>query len=337
MSVRIVYSIGKGGVGKTTCAGALALLSSRTERTLVVSLDPAHNLGDVLGRRLSGAPAAIAPNLSASEVDMDAAISRYLEESTQRLKGMYSYLKTINLEGYLDAMKLSPGIEEYATLQVMEELIRDAEGTYDVIVFDTPPTGLTLRVLALPHVSLMWGERLAALRRDILDRRQIVRNINGPRTYVIDGAEHNLACDEASDAVMGELRRYVDRMRRMIAMQAEPATSRVMPVMNPDSLSLLETKRALKTLRSLGMAIGPVIVNKVGQRTTDMQTVGEIERQLGLATRVLSYCADEPTGLEALERLSAQVDFCEWIPARQKAAGSDATARATIPERREDN
>ena len=167
----------KGGVGKTTCAGALALLSSRTERTLVVSLDPAHNLGDVLGRRLSGAPAAIAPNLSASEVDMDAAISRYLEESTQRLKGMYSYLKTINLEGYLDAMKLSPGIEEYATLQVMEELIRDAEGTYDVIVFDTPPTGLTLRVLALPHVSLMWGERLAALRIGAVDAPGVLEGI----------------------------------------------------------------------------------------------------------------------------------------------------------------
>ncbi len=314
MSLRIVYSIGKGGVGKTTCAAALALQSARLCKTLAISLDPAHNLGDVLGCRLSGEAAEVSPNLWAGEVDMDAAIARYLDASMQKLKGAYSYLKTINLDGYLDAMRLSPGIEEYATLQVMEELVREAEGRYEVIVFDTPPTGLTLRVLALPRVSLLWGERLAALRREILDRRQIIRNIHGERKFVIDGTEQALATDEKSDAVMRELREYIDRMQCLAATQADAAISRVMPVMNPDSLSLFETKRALTTLRSLGMTIGPVIVNKVGVKPTDEQTVRDIGRELGLATRVVPFSAIEPVGIEALERLAGKVNFVEWIP-----------------------
>jgi len=314
MAVRIVYSVGKGGVGKTTCAGALALQSARQWKTLVVSLDPAHNLGDVLGRRLSGDVTEISSRLWASEVDMDAAIARYLEDSTRKLQGMYGYLKSINIEGYLDVMKLSPGIEEYATLQVMEELIRGAEGRYEVVVFDTPPTGLTLRVLALPRVSLMWGERLAGLRREILDRRQIVKNVHGERTHTVDGVEHKLASDEKSDAVMGELQEYIGRMRRLTALQADGTVSRVMPVMNPDRLSLFETQRALVTLLSLGMTIGPVVVNKVGMKPSDEQTVRDIGRELGLPTRSLPFSSSEPVGLEALERFAENMDFRQWIP-----------------------
>ncbi len=216
MALRIVYSIGKGGVGKTTCAAALSLQAARTWRTLAVSLDPAHSLGDAFAQRLSDRPLEVSLNLWASEVDMEAAIARYLAESTRRLQGMYAYLKTINIEGYLEAMKLSPGIEEYATLQAIDELLSAAEGCYDVVVFDTPPTGLTLRVLALPRVSLLWGERLTKLRREILDRRQIIRNIQGEKRFVIDGTEHTLPSDEKSDAVMGELHGYVGRMERLM-------------------------------------------------------------------------------------------------------------------------
>jgi len=92
MALRIVYSVGKGGVGKTTCAAGLSLQASREWLTLVVSLDPAHNLGDVFGLRLSGEPTEIGSNLWAVEVDMEAAISSYLADSTRRLQSMYGYL-----------------------------------------------------------------------------------------------------------------------------------------------------------------------------------------------------------------------------------------------------
>ncbi len=314
MAIRIVYSVGKGGVGKTTCAAALAVHASRTLRVLVVSLDPAHNLGDVLTTRLSDKPQEIAPRLWASEVDMEAAITRYLDDSSQRLKQMYSYLKVINIEGYLDALKLSPGIEEYATLQAMEELLRAAEGRYDIVVFDTPPTGLMLRVLALPRVSLLWGEHLSRLRREILNKRRIIENIQGERRFVLEGKEFRLAAEERDDTVMQELNEYVSRMRSLSALQSDATRSRVMPVMNPDRLSLFETKRAFATLGKLGMSIGPVIVNKVGMKLTDERTVGEIEAELRCPVRTLPFMDVEPVGLEAIGGVERQLDFENWIP-----------------------
>ncbi len=314
MAIRIVYSVGKGGVGKTTCAAALAVHASRTLRTLVVSLDPAHNLGDVLATRLSDSPREIAPQFWASEVDMEAAITRYLADSSQRLKQMYSYLKVINIEGYLDALKLSPGIEEYATLQAMEELLRASEGRHDIVVFDTPPTGLMLRVLALPRVSLLWGEHLTRLRREILDKRRIVENIQGERRFVLEGKEFRLATEEKNDAVMKELSDYVSRMRNLTVLQSDATRSRVMPVMNPDRLSLFETKRAFETLGKLGMSIGPVIVNKVGIKAADERTVDEIRTELRRPIMTLPFMDVEPVGLKAIEGIERQLEFENWIP-----------------------
>ena len=251
MSTAVVYSVGKGGVGKTTCAAALALHSSRSLRTLVVSLDPAHNLGDVLANRLTGRPREVSPNLWASEVNMEAAINRYLKDSSEKLRQMYSYLKVINMEGYLDAIRMSPGIEEYATLQAIEEILSEVDGRYDLIVMDTPPTGLTLRVLALPQVSLMWGERIGRLRKEILNKRQMMNNIHGERRLVLDGREYEMPSDAKTDPVMNELDKYTSRMRGLAALQSDSHRSRVMPVMNADRLSLFETRRALETFEKL--------------------------------------------------------------------------------------
>jgi len=185
--VKAIFVVGKGGVGKTTCAAATAVSLSKKYDILIVSLDPAHNLGDVFGSSLSGKAKNIGSKLWAMEVDMERAIRDYLEESATKLKGMYGYLKAINIEGYLDTIRLSPGIEEYATLEEMEKIISEGEGRYEVIVFDTPPTGLTLRVLALPKISLIWGERLVKLRKDILSKRLAIEKIEGRRSSCSKG------------------------------------------------------------------------------------------------------------------------------------------------------
>jgi arsenite-transporting ATPase len=169
--MKVIFVVGKGGVGKTTCAAAVAFSVSKGHNTLIVSLDPAHNLGDVFATPLSGKAVKVKENLAGLEVDMEGAIRSYLEQSSRKLKDMYGYLKAINIEGYLDTIRLSPGIEEYATLEAMQRIISEHEGKSEIIVFDTPPTGLTLRVLALPKVSLIWGERLVKLRKEILSKR----------------------------------------------------------------------------------------------------------------------------------------------------------------------
>lgn len=314
MAIRVAYSVGKGGVGKTTCAAALALHCSRTLPTLVVSLDPAHNLGDVLARKLNDTPAGVSENLWASEIDMDAAVGRYLKHSSDKLRKMYGYVKTINLEGYLDALRLSPGIEEYATLEAMEGILRSAADTYDIVVFDTPPTGLTLRVLALPQVSVLWGERIGQLRREILDRRKAISSIQGKRRFVLEGREHELPEDPKTDPVMAELNDYLRRMRFLKDLQADAARSRIMPVMNPDTLSVVETRRAFEKLRQLGMSLGPIIVNKVGVRASDEAAVAEISEAFGMPVRTLPFLAGEPVGLSAIASLESRLDFDSWVP-----------------------
>ncbi|MFC2008548.1 ArsA family ATPase [Chloroflexota bacterium] len=331
MGTAVVYSIGKGGVGKTTCAAALALHASRSFRTLVVSLDPAHNLGDVLANRLTEKPREVSRNLWASEVNMEAAINRYLKESSEKLRQMYSYLKVINMEGYLDAIRMSPGIEEYATLQAIEEILGSVEGRYDLIVMDTPPTGLTLRVLALPQVSLMWGERIGRLREEILHKRQVMNNIHGERRLVLDGQEHEMPSDEKTDPVMKELDKYTSRMRGLARLQSDAHRSRVMPVMNPDRLSLFETRRALESLEKLRMSVGPIIVNKVGMKTTDERTVETIAAELRREVKTLPFMEKEPVGLPAIEAVGRQLDFECWYPAA--LVGAQSLCR----QRKEDN
>lgn len=314
MGTTVVYSIGKGGVGKTTCAAALALHASRSFPTFVVSLDPAHNLGDVLATRLTEKPREVSPNLWASEVNMEAAINRYLKDSSEKLRQMYQYLKVINMEGYLDAIRMSPGIEEYATLQAIEEILSEVDGQYDLIVMDTPPTGLTLRVLALPQVSLMWGERIGRLRKEILNKRQMMDNIHGERRLVLDGREHEMPSDPKTDPVMKELQTYTSRMRNLSGLQSDARRSRVMPVMNADRLSLFETRRALESLEKLKMSIGPIIVNKVGMKSTDEETVNTISSELRREVKTLPFMEKEPVGLPAIEAVARQLDFALWFP-----------------------
>jgi len=312
--MRAIFVIGKGGVGKTTCAAAMAVSLSKRLRTLVVSLDPAHNLGDVLGTQLSGSAREIAGGLSAIEVDMEAAIKDYLEESARKLKDMYGYLKVINIEGYLDTIRLSPGIEEYATLEAIEAILSANEGQRDLIVFDTPPTGLTLRVLALPKVSLIWGERLVRLRREILRKRSAIQKIQGERKFMLDGKEYTLTTTEEGDGVIQELLDYMKRVEKVNELQTDPKRSVVIPVMNPDRLSLFETRRAFDTLDKLSMPIGALVVNKFSGKKEETNLIARAEAELHRPARKIPLLEREPVGVDALEEISGCLDLEEWLP-----------------------
>lgn len=306
--------MGKGGVGKTTCAAAVAFSLSKGLKTLIVSLDPAHNLGDVFGTPLSGKAKEIRKNLWAMEVDIEGAIKNYLKESARKLKDMYGYLKAINIEGYLDTIRLSPGIEEYATLEEIKRIISEGEGKYEVIVFDTPPTGLTLRVLALPKVSLIWAERLMKLRKGILSKRLAIEKIQGERKFVLGGKEFTLSTREEKDEVMKELVSYMKEVGEVQELQTDAKRSMVMPVMNPDRLSLFETKRAFDTLEMLAMPIGAVVVNKFSGKGEEVDIITKAESELRKPVRKIPLLEQEPMGVDSIEKFSEYLKVEEWLP-----------------------
>ena len=161
-------------------SAAFALSLARSgKNVLIASLDPAHNLGDVLGvAALRDTPAQVEPNLDALEIDLAAWVEKYLEESRSEMKSTYSYASTLNLDSFFDIMKYSPGTEEYAVLWAIEHIHCDLSADYDVVVYDTPPTALSLRFLAMPAISNLWIAELSKLRERILGSGTSITRIN---------------------------------------------------------------------------------------------------------------------------------------------------------------
>jgi arsenite/tail-anchored protein-transporting ATPase len=164
---------GKGGVGKTTTAAAVALAASAARRrTLVVSTDPAHSLGDALGRRVGARVTRIASNgaaLDALELNADRALVRWLRarrDSLHLIAERGTYLDSGDVDRFLGLS--FPGVDELGGLL---ELTRVAEGgRYETVVVDTAPTGHTLRLLAVPEAL----QRIAAVLGDMLAKHHFL-------------------------------------------------------------------------------------------------------------------------------------------------------------------
>jgi len=315
---RVIFVIGKGGVGKTTTSAAIAVaLAERGYKTLIVSLDPAHNLGDVLMERLSDKPKKITDNLYASELDMEKLIKSYLEHLEKTLKNTYRYLTVINLERYFEILRYSPGIEEYATLEAIREIL--SQKGWDVIVFDTPPTGLTLRVLALPRISLLWVDKLIEIRRKILERRRMIAKIKGEEEYVIEGEKFKLPKEEGEDPVMKELLQYRKEVEFVERVITDPEKTSVIAVMNPETLPLYETERAYESLKKFNVPLRLIVVNKVLQLREEIpelrvkveaqkKVLEEVERKFrGMDVVKLPMFPEEPRGLEWLRKLGGMI------------------------------
>jgi arsenite-transporting ATPase len=316
---RVLFVIGKGGVGKTTTSAAIAVaLAERGYKTLIVSLDPAHNLGDVLMEKLGDKPKKILDNLYASELDMEKLIKAYLKHLEKNLKNMYRYLTVINLEKYFEILSYSPGIEEYATLEAIREILSEGD-KWDVIVFDTPPTGLTLRVLALPRISLIWVDKLIEIRRKILERRRAIAKIKGEEEYVIDGESFKLPKEEEEDPVMRELRQYRKEVEFVERVVTNPEKTSVIAVMNPEMLPLYETERAYESLKKFKVPLRLIVVNKVIQLREEVpelkvkmeaqkKVLEEVERKFrGIDVVKLPMFPEEPRGLEWLRKLGGMI------------------------------
>src|SRR5947207_7765633 len=161
---RVLFYTGKGGVGKTSIAAATALrCAQRGARTMVISTDLAHSLGDAFDRELGAEPTMVAPNLWAHESDV-------MHEVAKSWGAIQDYIKTIfqwrGIDEVLsEEMSVLPGMDELAALLRIIE--HHDSGSYDLIVVDAAPTGETLRLLSLPEASKWWLERIVPLQQKL--------------------------------------------------------------------------------------------------------------------------------------------------------------------------
>ena len=174
METKLHFFIGKGGVGKSTASAiSSAHLSNISQDTLLVSMDPAHNQRDIFEKEFSENPRHVADHLMVKEVDADYWIQQYLIETEDYIKRTYMYQSAFNLQNYFNVLQFSPGLEEYALLLAFENVLHTANGQ-DVIIFDMPPTALTLRFFSLPFITLIWLEELLNLRNGIYEKKEIM-------------------------------------------------------------------------------------------------------------------------------------------------------------------
>ncbi len=257
---KLFFFLGKGGVGKTTLAGSLAVyLSKCLSKVFIASIDPAHNLFDFLGVSAKSGPIEISDNFIAEEIDVDLYVKKLLKESTQKMKKNYHYLQMINLENMFDVLKHSPGMEEYAMLCALEELIDTWKSQVDYIVIDTPPTGLMLKIFFLPKTTLLWIEKLKKFRKKILERRSQLVHIKGKQ-----GVGEDVACCEEEDRVFKELENQEKRSKEILDIFSNPEICKKILVVNYDELSLREGIKIINELAQIDISIDLLVCNKKG-------------------------------------------------------------------------
>jgi len=297
--MKILIFVGKGGVGKSTSSALFAVkLAQSGKKVILNSIDPAHNLHDIFQMPLGPKPKQIFPNLSAMETDLNQWVKRYLKSTEKEFKSVYRYQEAFNLHKYFKTLKYSPGLEEYAVLLALVDTI-DRYKNKDYIIFDTPPTALTLKFLALPDVSLLWLQKLIRFRQLILDKKEIITRIKrGKKGEAVAG-----------DQILAKIESLVSNYRNLACLFKSPGTTRVFLVLNPDKLSLAESLTIWQELKGLKISIPFLILNKCGE---DEGFVRILEKEFqGRKILKVYEQREEVTGIEMLEAIDLPIKISE--------------------------
>lgn len=292
------FFVGKGGVGKSTTSALSALALARNGRSvLLVSLDPAHNLADIFDARLDRKPVQVRPGLLAAQSDQKYWTDEYLKGVENQIKRTYTYQAAFNLQGHLNILRHSPGIEEYAMVLAFNHY-RRKHADADYVFFDMPPTALTMKFFSLPSLSLTWLEHLTSLRDEIVRKKEMVTRIQlGSKTV------HR-------DKIGNKLREQVETYTVLRDLFQDASACKVRLVLNPEKLSRAEAARIRDTMADLGMAPASVVVNKCGP--DDDADVSDIFP--GVPARAMPVACRPLTDAAALdEYLDADPDLAAFL------------------------
>jgi arsenite-transporting ATPase len=295
---KLYFFIGKGGVGKSTTSALTSVyFASQGHKTLLVSMDPAHNQCDIFEQHFSEKPKRVSDTLMVKEVDTDFWIEKYLKETTRQIKDTYKYESAFNLQNYFNVLQFSPGLEEYALILAFEDTFRKYSDR-EHIVFDMAPTALTLRFFSLPFITEIWLEELLKLRSQIYQKKEIISKIK------IAGRE--IEQDRVKAKLESMIVAYESLRQEFLS-----DTTRVNLVMNNDKLSFSEAYRIRQKLADISIVIDRIIINKLkaGESTDKIENEFK-EQKIGrfrLAAQGLSgydelknYIADNQEGFQGI-------------------------------------
>lgn len=311
--MRVILFTGKGGVGKTTTAAATAVQAARQGiKTLVMSTDAAHSLGDALGVELSMAadhpdPAVdpvveVEPGLYALQLSAAHNVRRSWRSVQDYL---LTVLSSVGVDPVVaEEMTELPGADEIVALLELRAQVES--GPWDLVIVDCAPTAETLRLLALPEALAWHLDRLMPAQRGLLRRLR-------PAAAAAAG----LPLPELQ--VMESLRRWREALQDIRSILTAESTS-VRLVLTPERVVIAESRRTLTSLRLYGFAVDQVMVNRVFPQTDQESTdavwlagwnqaqqrgLSEVRNSFeSLPIVITPYLPHEPVGVDALAALA---------------------------------
>ena len=253
----VLFVGGKGGVGKTSVASALALARARNGgRVLLVSTDPAHNLGHIWDTDLSDAVARVFTasdgHVDAVEIDPRATIERHFKAVSATMMKLLPERLHRSAKAHLELAKTAPGSHESAVLERIAELIDHGVDAYDLVLFDTAPSGQTLHLLSLPEKLMGWTESLLASRS---------------RSDRFAAAARGIVGGENPEATAdSELRRTLvarrDRFSRMSKTITDGTITGFVVVTLAEKMPVAESLDIVRQLHGLGVDVASLVVNR---------------------------------------------------------------------------
>lgn len=234
-------------MGKSTVAAATALAAADAgARTLVLSVDSAHNLADILGVPLGPGPTPVDGGLFGLEVDVNRELAASWGEVLAFAREIAAHNPRVD-SLVAEECAVLPGMEEALALMRLQSLVES--GDWDVLVVDSPPTGDLLKLLRLPDVLDWLVQRFLPLdQRALRHVRPLAEALQWPLP---------------EEGVLRQMEAWHARALRIGATLLDPAVASVRLVFTPDRVALAETRRALTWTSLLGLNVDGVIVNRV--------------------------------------------------------------------------
>lgn len=265
----IIFVGGKGGVGKTTTAAALASqFASNNKKTLIISTDPAHSLGDVLDVKLNNEKTRITPYLDAIELNPDVIVDAHFAQVERTIMAYANPDMMPKIREHLRLSKSAPGAAEAAMLESMcQHLVTATADGYEHIVFDTAPTGHTLRLLVLPEMMGAWTDGLLTQQRRQAKLRSVATHLESTdkankKTKDVANPFEKRKPDRWEQAVaVLERRKALFRQAGMLL--HDRTQTAIVLVMTADVLPLAETKRATEQLEVAKLTPAAIVVNQL--------------------------------------------------------------------------
>lgn len=251
--MRVIVHTGKGGVGKTSISAATALRCAEMGlKTIVISTDTAHSLGDALDKEIGPEPTEIAKNLWAQELDTRYSMDKYWGKIQEYLGAFF------NREGIASVnaseVTIIPGLEEGAQLLWINEYFQKDE--YDVLIVDAAPTAETIRLLSLPDVTRWWVERLMKIARGL---DSVIR----PVQKLLNRGKKNETGIDIGENAWDQVQLLFDTLDGVRELLTNPEHSSMRLVVNPERMVIRETQRTYTYLNLYGYATDAILVNRI--------------------------------------------------------------------------